>query len=159
MPATIRVAQASHTGVPANACVASRSRWKLQRASGGAWVRTGDRETGEVWGEGSLMRGISTNLSGRMTSRTDVVDTAPSRIARGAHGWPGYAQPMSENPRIARGWIYIDGSRQDDSSIKLGTGGEMRFSPFEAIAQREQAQITWGHILTASVQRLAFWQR
>jgi hypothetical protein len=35
----------------------------------------------------------------------------------------------------------------------------MRFSPFEAISEREDAQITWGHILKASVQRLAFWHR
>jgi hypothetical protein len=38
-------------------------------------------------------------------------------------------------------------------------GGEMRFSPFEAMSQRQDAQITWGHILKASVQRLAFWRR
>ncbi len=66
---------------------------------------------------------------------------------------------MSETIRVERGWIYIDGTRQDDGTIKLGTGGEMRFSPFEAISQRHVAQITWGHILKASVQRLAFWRR
>jgi hypothetical protein len=66
---------------------------------------------------------------------------------------------MNGNVRIERGWIYIDGTRQDDGTIKRGTGGEMRFSPFEAIGQRRDAQITWGHILTASVQRLAFWRR
>ena len=66
---------------------------------------------------------------------------------------------MSESVRIERGWIYVDGTRQDDGSIALGTGGEMRFSPFEAISQRGEAHITWGHILTASVQRLAFWRR
>jgi hypothetical protein len=44
-------------------------------------------------------------------------------------------------------------------TIKLGTGDEMRFSPFEAISQRQEAQITWGHIVSASVQRLAFWRR
>ncbi len=66
---------------------------------------------------------------------------------------------MSENFRIERGWIFVNGTRQDDGSIELGTGGEMRFSPFDAISQREAAQITWGHILTASVQRLAFWRR
>jgi hypothetical protein len=27
------------------------------------------------------------------------------------------------------------------------------------MSQRQDAQITWGHILTASVQRLAFWRR
>ncbi|HEV7808236.1 MAG TPA: hypothetical protein VGO80_20685 [Solirubrobacteraceae bacterium] len=53
----------------------------------------------------------------------------------------------------------VDGTRQDDGTIKLGTGGEMRFSPFEAMSQRQDAQITWGHILKASVQRLAFWRR
>jgi hypothetical protein len=66
---------------------------------------------------------------------------------------------MSGKVRIERGWIYIDGTRQDDGTIKLGTGSEMRFSPFEAISQRQDAQITWGNILTASVQRLAFWRR
>ncbi len=66
---------------------------------------------------------------------------------------------MADNVRIERGWIYIDGTRQDDGTIKLGSGGEMRLSPFEAISQRQDAQITWGNILTASVQRLAFWRR
>jgi hypothetical protein len=66
---------------------------------------------------------------------------------------------MDENVRIERGWIYINGTRQDDGTIEHGTGGEMRFSPFEAISQRREAGITWGHILTASVQRLAFWRR
>jgi hypothetical protein len=66
---------------------------------------------------------------------------------------------MSEGPRIERGWIFVNGTRQDDATIALGTGGEMRFSPFEAISQRSDAQITWGNILTASLQRLAFWRR
>ncbi|HSO99385.1 MAG TPA: hypothetical protein VLP43_10570 [Solirubrobacteraceae bacterium] len=66
---------------------------------------------------------------------------------------------MSENVRIERGWIIVDGTRQDDGTIKFGTGGEMRFSPFEAISERQKAHLTWGHILTASVQRLAFWRR
>lgn len=66
---------------------------------------------------------------------------------------------MSDSVRVERGWIYINGSRQDDGSIRLGSGGEMRFSPFEAISQRSAAGITWGHILKASVQRLAFWRR
>jgi hypothetical protein len=66
---------------------------------------------------------------------------------------------MSPNVRVERGWIIVDGTRQDDGSIKLGTGGEMRFSPFEAVGQRTDAQITWGDILKASVQRLAFWRR
>jgi len=66
---------------------------------------------------------------------------------------------MSGTVRIERGWIFVDGTRQDDGTIELGTGGEMRFSPFEAISQRQDAQITWGDILRASVQRLAFWRR
>jgi hypothetical protein len=66
---------------------------------------------------------------------------------------------MSGTVRIERGWIYVDGTRQDDGTIALGTGGEMRFSPFEAISQRGEARITWGDILRASVQRLAFWRR
>ena len=66
---------------------------------------------------------------------------------------------MSGNVRIERGWILVDGTRQDDGTIALGTGGEMRFSPFEAISQRQDGQLTWGHILKASVQRLAFWRR
>lgn len=66
---------------------------------------------------------------------------------------------MSERPRIERGWIYVDGTRQDDGTIARGTGGEMRFSPAEAVSQRRETGITWGHILTASVQRLAFWRR
>jgi hypothetical protein len=66
---------------------------------------------------------------------------------------------MGERVRIKRGWIFVDGTRQDDGTIELQTGGEMRFSPVEAISQRQDAQITWGDILTASVQRLAFWIR
>ena len=66
---------------------------------------------------------------------------------------------MSEHPRIERGWIIVNGTRQDDGTIKFETGGEMRFSPFEAISQRQDAHLTWGHILTASLQRLAFWRR
>lgn len=66
---------------------------------------------------------------------------------------------MSENFRIERGWIVINGTRQDDGSIELGTGDELRFSPFDAISERAHAQITWGHILKASLQRLAFWRR
>jgi hypothetical protein len=66
---------------------------------------------------------------------------------------------VSQEPRIERGWIYVDATRQDDGTIAFGTGSEMRFSPFEAISERRQVGITWGHILTASVQRLAFWRR
>jgi hypothetical protein len=66
---------------------------------------------------------------------------------------------MSERRRIERGWIFVDGTRCDDGTIEFGTGGEMRFSPFDAISQRHDTQISWGDILTASVQRLAFWRR
>jgi len=66
---------------------------------------------------------------------------------------------MSDGVRIERGWILVDGTRQDDGTVKLGTGGEIRFSPFEAMSQRRDAHITWGDILAASVQRLAFWRR
>jgi hypothetical protein len=66
---------------------------------------------------------------------------------------------VSERPRIQRGWIYVNGTRRDDGAIELGTGAEMRFSPFDAVSQRKDAQITWGDILTASLQRLAFWRR
>lgn len=70
-----------------------------------------------------------------------------------------YAAPMSEHHRVVRGWILVDGTRQDDGTIRFGTGGEMRINPVEAMSQREETQITWGHILKASVQRLAFWRR
>jgi hypothetical protein len=66
---------------------------------------------------------------------------------------------MTENLRIERGWIFVDGTRQDDGTIELGTGGELRFSPFDAVSERQATQITWANILTASVQRLAFWRR
>ena len=66
---------------------------------------------------------------------------------------------MSGNTRVERGWIYVNGTRQDDGTIAFGTGGEMRFSPADAMSQRRDAHLTWGHILTASVQRLAFWRR
>ncbi len=60
---------------------------------------------------------------------------------------------------VQRGWILVDGTRRDDGTIEFGTGAEMRFSPFDAISQRRDARITWGEILKASVQRLAFWRR
>jgi hypothetical protein len=66
---------------------------------------------------------------------------------------------MSENLRVVRGWILVDGTRQDDGTIEFGTGGELRFSPADAISQRRDARIGWGDILAASVQRLAFWRR
>ena len=71
----------------------------------------------------------------------------------------GYAAVVGAQHRIERGWIYVDGTRRDDGTIELGAGGEMRFSPFDAISQRHDAQIGWGDILRASVQRLAFWRR
>ncbi|MDQ6819410.1 MAG: hypothetical protein M3076_03570 [Actinomycetota bacterium] len=66
---------------------------------------------------------------------------------------------MAENLRVERGWIVVNATRRDDGSIQFGTGGEMRFSPFDAVSERQDGQITWGHILKASVQRLAFWRR
>ena len=66
---------------------------------------------------------------------------------------------MSDNLRIERGWIFVNGTRQDDGTIELGTGDVMRFSPFDAISDRQGTPITWRHILTASFQRLAFWRR
>jgi hypothetical protein len=66
---------------------------------------------------------------------------------------------MTENLRIERGWIILDGTRQDDGAIQLGTGDEIRFSPFDAVSERKAAPITWGDIFKASVQRLAFWRR
>jgi hypothetical protein len=32
---------------------------------------------------------------------------------------------MSDGLRIERGWIHVDGSRRDDGTIELGTGGEL----------------------------------
>jgi hypothetical protein len=66
---------------------------------------------------------------------------------------------MPDNLRVERGWIYIDGSRQDDGTIARGTGGEMRLSPIEAWQERATAQIPTSAIRKASVQRLAFWRR
>jgi hypothetical protein len=60
--------------------------------------------------------------------------------------------------RIERGWIYIDGTRGDDGRITRGTGGELKFSPFDALQERD-AQIPASAILKASVQRLKFWRR
>jgi hypothetical protein len=39
------------------------------------------------------------------------------------------------------------------------SSGLAAFSPFDAVSQRQATRITWGDILTASVQRLAFWRR
>lgn len=68
---------------------------------------------------------------------------------------------MPDDTRIdvRRGWIYVDGSRQDDGTIRLGTGGELRFNPFEAIAERQNVPGMSAAIWKASVQRLVFWRR
>jgi hypothetical protein len=71
----------------------------------------------------------------------------------------GYAQAVRGSLHVERGWIYVNGTRQHDGTVELGTGGEMRFSPFEAISERQSTRITWIDILTASAQRLAFWRR
>jgi hypothetical protein len=54
---------------------------------------------------------------------------------------------MSHIERIDRGWIYVDGRRADDGSFSLGSGGVLRFSPFDAIRDRRAAQIPWSAIL------------
>jgi hypothetical protein len=64
---------------------------------------------------------------------------------------------MADNIRVERGWIIADGSRSDDGRVVLGTGGELRLSPFDAL--RERDVIPSSAILKASVQRLAFWRR
>lgn len=66
---------------------------------------------------------------------------------------------MAERLRVERGWIIVNGTRRDDGRVELGTGGEMRFSPFEAMSERRDAGIPSSAILKASVQRLAFWRR
>jgi hypothetical protein len=53
----------------------------------------------------------------------------------------------------------VNGTRRDDGTIEFGTGGELRFSPVEAMSDRKDTQIAWSDILAASVQRLAFWRR
>jgi hypothetical protein len=65
---------------------------------------------------------------------------------------------MAEIKRVERGWIIVDATRSDDGRLLPGTGEEMRFSPFDAVQERD-AGIPWGAILKASVQRLAFWRR
>jgi hypothetical protein len=66
---------------------------------------------------------------------------------------------MDDNPRVERGWIYVDGTRQDDGTVAFGTGGEIKLSPFDALSQRREVPVPGGAILKASVQRLAFWRR
>ena len=46
---------------------------------------------------------------------------------------------MSKISASAR-WIYVNCTRQDHA-LEFGTGGEMRFSPFEAISQRRDTPI------------------
>jgi hypothetical protein len=66
---------------------------------------------------------------------------------------------MDEHLRVERGWIILDATRQDDGTVARGTGGELRLSPFDALAQRREVPVPAGAILKASVQRLAFWRR
>jgi hypothetical protein len=61
--------------------------------------------------------------------------------------------------RIERGWIYIEATRGDDGRIVPGGGSEMKFSPFDALRDRDQHRIPSSAVLKASVQRLAFWRR
>jgi hypothetical protein len=66
---------------------------------------------------------------------------------------------MDDTPRVERGWIYVNGTRQDDGTVAFGTGGEIKLSPFDALAQRREIPVPGGAIFKASVQRLAFWRR
>jgi hypothetical protein len=66
---------------------------------------------------------------------------------------------MPDSIRVERGWIIVNGTRSDDGRLMLGTGGEIRLSPFDALQDRRDARIPPGAILKASVQRLAFWRR
>jgi hypothetical protein len=66
---------------------------------------------------------------------------------------------MTHIIRIERGWIIVDGRRGDDGRVVLGTGDEIRFSPFDALQDRGDVQIPASAILKSSVQRLAFWRR
>jgi hypothetical protein len=65
---------------------------------------------------------------------------------------------MADNLRVERGWIILRATRADDGRIVPGEG-ELRFSPFDALRDRDQTQIPVSAILEASVQRLAFWRR
>ena len=64
---------------------------------------------------------------------------------------------MADNIRVVRGWIIVDGRRGDDGRVVLGTGDELRLSPFDAL--QERGVVPASAILKASVQRLAFWRR
>ena len=59
--------------------------------------------------------------------------------------------------RVERGWIIVDATRRDDGTLELGSGEELRLSPFDAL--QERPAIPAGAILKASFQRLAFWRR
>jgi hypothetical protein len=65
---------------------------------------------------------------------------------------------MADDLRVERGWIIVKATRLDDGRVLLGQG-ELRFSPFDALQERRDAQIPFSAILEASVQRLAFWRR
>jgi hypothetical protein len=65
---------------------------------------------------------------------------------------------MADDLRVERGWIILKATRLDDGRVVPGQG-EMRFSPFDALQERRDAQIPFSAILKASVQRLAFWRR
>lgn len=62
------------------------------------------------------------------------------------------------NYRVERGWITVKATRLDDGTLQLGSG-EIRLSPFDAIAQRREVPVPMRLVLKASVQRLAFWRR
>lgn len=67
---------------------------------------------------------------------------------------------MDDHIDVRRGWIYLDGARQDDGTIKLGTGQQVKLNPIEAIGERSNVPVPLGGaIWKASVQRLAFWRR
>ncbi|HET6506194.1 MAG TPA: hypothetical protein VFG42_05360 [Baekduia sp.] len=67
---------------------------------------------------------------------------------------------MDDHIQVRRGWIYLDGARQDDGTIKIGTGQELKLNPIEAIGERKNSPIPLGGaIWKASVQRLVFWRR
>jgi hypothetical protein len=147
---------------------------RVASAVGDALVRTADdlNDLVDVVCHGcssfAVVRGTNTPAASHDTPRERVAtrdtrrDTCCGSIARvrtRALRAMGYARAMGEDLRIERGWIFVNATRQDDGTIEIGTGGEMRFSPLEAMSQRQAIQITWGHILTASVQRLAFWRR
>jgi len=66
---------------------------------------------------------------------------------------------MADDLRVERGWIYLQGQRLDDGRVERGSGGELRFSPVDAIQERRAVDIPAGAIVKASVQRLVFWRR